>query len=283
MPSKQEQMLAEAITTIHKQFGKGSLRVMSDHSAAEPVEVISTRNKDIDNITGIGGMPRGRVIEVYGPEAGGKTTLCLQLVAEAQSKGGLAAYIDAEHSLDINYARALGVDVDKMLISQPDCGEDALEIALTLARSGGVMIIVIDSVAALVPRSELEGEMGDAQMGVQGRLMSQAMRKMIGAVKNTDTLMVFINQIRDKIGVMFGNPETTTGGKALKFYSSMRVDIRRISQIKKSEAIIGQNVKVKIIKNKLSAPYRDVEVELHYGKGFIERAVKLQAHSAEKD
>lgn len=241
---------------------------MSDHSAAEPVEVISTRSKDIDEITGIGGIPRGRVVEVFGPEAGGKTTLCLQLVAEAQSKGGLAAYIDAEHSLDINYARALGVDVDKLLISQPDCGEDALEIALTLVRSGGIMIVVVDSVAALVPKSELEGEIGDAQMGIQGRMMSQAMRVMVGAVKHSNTAMVFINQVRDKIGVMFGNPETTSGGRALKFFSSMRIDIRRISQIKKSDTIIGQNTKVKIIKNKLSSPYRDVEVELIYGRGF---------------
>ena len=241
---------------------------MSDHSAAEPVEVISTRSKEIDEITGIGGIPRGRVVEVFGPEAGGKTTLCLQLVAEAQSKGGLAAYIDAEHSLDINYARALGVDVDKLLISQPDCGEDALEIALTLVRSGGIMIVVVDSVAALVPKSELEGEIGDAQMGIQGRMMSQAMRVMVGAVKHSNTAMVFINQVRDKIGIVFGNPETTSGGRALKFFSSMRIDIRRISQIKKSDTIIGQNTKVKIIKNKLSSPYRDVEVELIYGRGF---------------
>jgi recombination protein RecA len=242
---------------------------MSDHSAAEPVEVISTRNNQINEITGIGGVPRGRVTEIFGPEAGGKTTLCLQLVAEAQSKGGIAAYIDAEHSLNVNYARALGVDVDKLLISQPDNGEEALEIALTLIRSGGIMIIVVDSVAALVPKSELEGEIGDAQMGVQGRMMSQAMRVMVGAVKHSGTAMVFINQVRDKIGIMFGNPETTTGGKALKFYSSMRIDIRRISQIKKSDTIIGQNVKVKIIKNKLSSPYRDAEIELVYGKGFV--------------
>ena len=264
-----EQQLEEAIKTIHKQYGKGSLRVMSDHSAAEPVQVISTRNKVIDDLTGIGGIPRGRVTEIYGPESGGKTTLCLQIVAEAQSHGELAAYIDAEHAMDVEYAHKLGVDVDKLLISQPDCGEEALEITLMLIKSGGVSVVIVDSVAALVPRAELEGEMGDAQMGLQARLMSQAMRKLTHAVKTTNTVLIFINQVRDKIGVMFGSPETTTGGRALKFYSSIRLDIRRISQIKKGENIIGHNAKVKIVKNKLSAPYREETIPLVYGQGLV--------------
>ena len=261
--------LNETMTQIHKQFGKGSLRVMSDHSAAEPVSVISTRNNVIDGLTGIGGMPRGRIVEIYGPESGGKTTLCLQLVAEAQANGELAAYIDMENALDMEYVRKLGVDADKMLISQPDAGEDALEIVLLLLKSGGVSIIVVDSVAALVPRAELEGDMGDAQMGLMARMMSQAMRKLNGAVKHSGTCLVFINQIREKIGVMFGSPETTSGGRALKFFASVRLDIRRISQIKKGDIIIGHNAKVKIVKNKLSAPYRDAEVPLIYGQGLI--------------
>jgi len=264
-----ENALDEAIKSIHKSYGKGSLMMLSNHSAAEPVKVISTGNKNIDALTGIGGIPRGRIVEIYGPEGGGKTTLALQVIAEAQRMGGMVAYIDAEQALNIDYARALGVDVDKMLISQPDSGEDALEIALTLTRSGGIMAIVIDSVAALVPKSELEGNVGDAQMGLQARMMSQVMRMMTGAVNSTDTAMIFINQVREKIGVMFGNPETTSGGRALKFYSSLRLDVRRISQIKKGDVIIGQNVKVRSIKNKLSAPYRDAEICLHYGKGFV--------------
>lgn len=263
-----ENPLDAAIATIHKQYGKGSLMVMSDHTAAEPVKVISTTNPSIDAITGVGGIPRGRVTEIYGPEGGGKTTLALKIIAEAQKLGGMVAYIDAEQSLNIDYARALGVDVDHMLISQPDCGEDALEIALTLIRSGGIMAIVIDSVAALVPKSELEGNVGDPQMGLQARMMSQTMRMMVGAVKTSDTAMIFINQVRDKLGVMFGNPETTTGGRALKFYASLRLDIRRVKQIKKGDEVIGQDVKVKSVKNKLSAPYRDCEVELIYGQGF---------------
>lgn len=270
MPDNLENTLAE----IHKQFGKGSVRIMSDHSAAEPVQVISTRCKAIDTISGIGGIPRGRVTEIYGPEAGGKTTLCLQIMAETQAQGGLAAYIDAEHALNIDYARAVGVDVDKMLISQPDTGEDALQIVEMLIKSGGVSTVVVDSVAALVPRAELEGDMGDAQMGLQARLMSQAMRKLVSAVKSTNTALVFINQLRDKIGVMFGSPETTTGGKALKFYASMRIDIRRIQQIKKSDTVIGHIAKVKIVKNKLSAPYRDTEVQLIYGEGLKDEIKK---------
>jgi recombination protein RecA len=265
-----ETQLEEAKKQVKKQFGAGAVMVLSQHSAAEEINIISTGNKAIDDLTGIGGIPRGRICEVYGPEAGGKTTLCLQIVAQAQKLGGLVLYLDAEHSLDIGYARALGVDVDKLMVSQPDCGEDALEIALTFIRSGAVMLVVVDSVAALVPRAELEGDMGDSMMGLQARLMSQAMRKLNGVVKNTDTSLVFINQTREKIGVMFGSPETTTGGKALKFYSTLRLDCRRISQIKKGDVVIGQNVKLKSAKNKLSAPYRDVEIALHYGKGFID-------------
>ena len=261
--------LNETITQIHKQFGKGSLRVMSDHSAAEPVQVISTRNKVIDGLTGIGGVPRGRIVEIFGPESGGKTTLCLQIIAEAQANGELVAYIDAENAMDMEYARKLGVDVDKMYISQPVCGEDALEIVLMLVKSGAVSVIVVDSVAALVPRNELDGEMGDAQMGLQARMMSQAMRKLTHAVKTSGTVLIFINQIRDKIGVMFGSPETTSGGRALKFFSSLRIDIRRISQIKKGDVIIGHNAKIRVIKNKLSAPYRDSEVPLIYGQGLV--------------
>jgi recombination protein RecA len=269
-----ETQLADAVKDINKQFGAGTLVKMSDHKAAASVSVISTGNKVIDGLLSIGGLPRGRVSEIYGPEAGGKTTLCLQVLAQAQALGGVVAYIDAEHALDINYAHALGVNVDEMFLSQPDTGEDALEIVQMLIKSGGITAIVVDSVAALVPRAELEGDMGDAQMGLQARLMSQAMRKLNGAVKTTDTALIFINQIRDKIGVMFGNPETTTGGRALKFYSSIRIDIRRISQIKKSDVIIGQNVKVKIVKNKFAAPYRDAEIPLIYGKGLINPEAK---------
>lgn len=269
MPDKKQEALDVAIKDIRKTYGAGSIRVMSDHTAAEPVKVVSTGNLIIDDLTGIGGLPRGRIVEIYGPEAGGKTTLCLQVIAQAQKLGGKVAYIDAEHSLDINYARDLGVDVDSMLVSQPDDGEEALEIALTLIKSSSIMVVIIDSVAALVPRSELRGDMGDAQMGLQARLMSQAMRKMVGAVKSTETLLIFVNQIRERIGVLFGSPETTAGGKALKFYSTIRMDCRRISQIKKSDVIVGQNVKLKTAKNKLSSPYRDCVVELHYGKGFI--------------
>lgn len=268
MADKKQEALDTAIKDIRKAYGAGSIRVLSDHAASEPIEVIGTGNDLINEITGIGGIPRGRITEIYGPEAGGKTTLCLQIIAAAQRSGGRAAFIDAEHALDPEYARTLGVDVDGLLMSQPDCGEDALEIVLTLVRSGAIMVIVVDSVAALVPRAELDGDMGDAQMGLQARLMSQAMRKLTAAVKTSGTSLIFINQTRDKIGVMFGNPETTTGGKALKFYSSLRIDVRRISQIKKSDVIIGQTTKVKIAKNKLSAPYRTTEVPLHYGLGF---------------
>lgn len=270
MPEK----LDEAIKTIQKQFGKGSIRMMSDSSAAEPVKVISTGSQEVDTLIGVSGIPRGRITEIFGPEGGGKTTLCLQVIREAQKLGGAVAYIDVEQALDVDYARALGVDVDKMLISQPDEGEQALEIVLTLVQSGCIMAIVVDSVAALVPRAVLEGDMGDAHMGLQARMMSQAMQKLVSAVKKNDCALIFINQIRDKIGVMFGNPETTSGGRALKFYSSLRLDIRRISQIKKGDDVIGQNVKVKSIKNKLSAPYRNVDVELLYGRGFVKQEKK---------
>lgn len=267
-PSKDE-LLEQAIADCNKRFGRGTVMSLAQSRAAEPVDVISTRCKVIDEITGIGGIPRGRITEIYGPEAGGKTTLTLHLIAEAQSQGGKAAFIDAEHALDINYARDLGVDVDKLLCSQPESGEDALEVAQSLIQTGAITIIVVDSVAALVPRSELEGDMGDAQMGLVGRLMSQAMRKLNGSVSRTNTSLVFINQVRDKLGVTFGSPETTTGGRALKFYASMRIDVRRIAQIKKGDKNIGNETKVKIAKNKLAAPFREAKPSLIFGKGFI--------------
>lgn len=261
--------LQAALNEVNKRFGKGSIVAMNDHAAAEPCDVISTGSAQIDELTGIGGVPRGRIVEIFGPEAGGKTTLALQVIAQAQALDGGVVYIDAEHALNVDYARALGVDTDKMLISQPESGEDGLEIALTMIQSHQIMVVVVDSVAALVPRHELEGDIGDAQMGLQARMMGQAMRKMTKAVSDSNCCLIFINQIREKLGVMFGNPETTSGGKALKFYASLRIDIRRISQIKKGEDILGQNVKCKIIKNKLSAPYRDDEIKLIYGLGFV--------------
>lgn len=261
--------LEDALTKIKKNFGAGAVMVLDDSSAAEPVDVISTGNIQIDRILGVGGIPRGRITEIFGPEAGGKTTLALQLVAKAQQAGGLAAYIDAEHALDPGYAKALGVDTSKLLISQPSCGEEALEIAETLVRSGAITIVIVDSVAALVPRSELEGEMGDAQMGLVARLMSQAMRKLTRSVSQTNTALVFINQVRDKLGVMFGSPETTSGGRALKFFSSLRLDVRRVSSKKKGDVVIGNEVKVKTAKNKMAAPFRDTTVLLLFGKGFV--------------
>lgn len=261
--------LNEAIESINKRFGKGSIMPLNQSTASEPVEVITTGNAIIDKLTGIGGVPRGRIVEIYGPESGGKTTLTLQIIAQAQKASGIAVFIDAEHDLDPTYARALGVDIDNLLVSQPDCGEDALEIAQAMLESGKVTVVVVDSVAALVPRSELEGEMGDAQMGLQARLMSQAMRKLRGVVSRTNTCLIFINQIRDKMNVKFGSPETTTGGRALKFYSSMRIDVRRIASKKKGENIIGNEVKVKIAKNKLSAPFKEDVIILEFGKGFI--------------
>jgi recombination protein RecA len=257
-----------ALDEINKRFGKGSIMQLNEHGASDTVEFISTRNKEIDSILGIGGIPRGRVTEIYGPESGGKTTLTLQVIAEAQGKGGKAFFVDAEHALDPEYARALGVNTDELLVSQPNCGEDALEMVLTMVQSGEMDVVVVDSVAALVPRAELEGDMGDAQMGLQARLMSQAMRKLTAAVSRSKTALIFINQTRDKIGVMFGNPETTTGGRALKFYASMRIDVRRIAQKKKGDVVIGAMTKIKTIKNKMSAPYRSVEILLTYGLGF---------------